>query len=234
MHALGIALLAILLFAIVLIVLVLWNRWEIRLHLKGKYCKAELRGLGIRKVLWEKDFSAEPEKKEAEQAEPSAPKNNKIDSLKARLRADKKRIYNPDAGGFRPDGIRKVFADYRRIWKEAEETFSGFLAGIRYKIEITRTEIDLEFGTGNPAHTGMAYAAVWNGIGIFYPWICRYFRMEYPYLSVTPDFNDKRFYLEIKSIIKVRPAHIIHAALRQGFHLLSAYLKNKKGSVKHG
>ena len=167
-------------------------------------------------------------------AKQSQPKKKKENRFLARFQTDKKRIYDPQKGGYQAGGLREVIGEYKQLWEDMEETLRGLFDGLRYKIAVTRTEIYLDFGTGNPAYTGMAYSAVWGIVGMVYPLICRHVKMEYPYISVTPDFHETRFDLEIKSIIKVRPAHIIHAVLKQGWHVAITYLKNKKGSVKHG
>ena len=59
--------------------------------------------------------------------------------------------------------------------------------------------------------------------------------MAYPTIELTPDYYDARFNLEFKCIIKVKPAHIINALLKQGWRQAVTYYKNNftKGSVKY-
>ncbi len=235
MQYLWIGLLTVVLLIVALLMAVFWNRWELYLHLKEKRLTLELRGLGIRRMILERDFGKKEETPEQESPATHSPsKKKKENRFLTRFHADKKRIYDPEKGGYQAGGLREVVREYKQLWEDVEETLRGLFDGLRYKIAVTRTEIYLDFGTGNPAYTGMAYSAVWGIVGMVYPLICRHVKMEYPYISVTPDFHETRFYLEIKSIIKVRPAHIIHAVLKQGWHVVVTYLKNKKGSVKHG
>ncbi len=235
MQYLWIGLLTVVLVIAALLTAVLWNRWELHLHLKDKRLTLELRGLGLRRMILERDFSKQESAAETiTQNEETQPKKKKENWFTTRLKADKKRIYDSEQGGYQPGGIGKVVGEYKEMWEDARETMRGIFDGLRYKVEVTHTEIRLDFGTGNPAHTGMAYSAVWGVMGVIYPLLCRHIKMDYPNLLVTPDFNEPRFDLELKSIIKVRPAHIIHAVLRQGWHMAVTYLKNKKGSGKHG
>ena len=236
MQYLWIGLLTVVLLIAALLMAVLWNRWELHLHLKDKRLTLELRGLGIRRMILERDFS----EKDANQTESSRRKQSKAkkkeNAFLTKFKADKKRIYDPQQGGYQHGGIAEVVGEYKQLWEDARESLRGIFDGLRYKIEVIHTEVYLDFGTGNPAQTGMAYSAVWSAVGIIYPLICRQVKMDYPYLSVTPDFYEKRFYLEIKSIIKIRPVHIINAVLRQGWHMAVTYLKKikKKGSGKNG
>ena len=229
-------LLAVLLLAAAVLVLAIWHRWELHLHFRDKRLTVQLRGFGLRRTILDRDFSADEKEDTSEKpTRASTKKEEKENRFLARFKADKKRIYDPDKGGYQHGGAGEVITEYRELWEDAKETFRDIFDGLRYKIEVAKTEIRLDFGTGNPAHTGMAYSAVWGAVGIFYPLVCRHIKMDYPYMEVTPDFYQKRFDLEIKSIIKVRPAHIINALLKQGWRMAVTYLTNKfnKGSGKH-
>lgn len=225
-------LLGLILTALLLLGAVLWHRWKIYLSLKGRNLTIELRGLGLRKKLLEKDFSqkAEPPKSKGTSAE------KKENPILSRWKEDKKRIYDPNKGGYQPGGPAALIAEYRHLWEDARESFAAVFDGLRYKIWVEETEIRLEFGTGNPAHTGMAYGAIWSALGVFYPLLCGYVKMDYPKLELEPNFNVPRFHLEITSIIKVRPAHIIHIILKEYGRMAVTYLweKIKKGSGEHG
>lgn len=239
MRYLLLGVLVLLLIAAAVLTLAVWHRWELHLHLKNRHLTLTLRGFGIKRRILDKDFSQkeEPQKRETASGK-EYQKEKKENRFRAKLEADKKRIYDKEKGGYQHSGLMAVIQEYREMWRELTDTFRGVFGDMRHKVEICQTEIRLNFGTGNPAHTGMAYSAVWSIVGIFYPLFCRQFQMEYPSMAVTPDFYEKRFDLEIKSIIMVRPAHIIHAALKQGWRMAVTYLKeniksDKKGSGKN-
>lgn len=235
MQYLWIGLLTVVLLIAALLTVVLWNRWELHLHLKDKRLTLELRGLGIRRMILERDFNQKESVTEKETSQKTGqPEEKKENRFVAKLKADKKRIFDSDKGGYQAGGIGEVVGEYKQLWEDTRKTMRGLFDGLRYKIEVRRTELRLDFGTGNPAHTGMAYSTVWGVMGVIYPLLCRHIKMDYPNLLITPDFNETRFDLEIKSIIMVRPAHIIHAVMKQGCYMAVTYLKNKKGSGKHG
>lgn len=243
-------LLAALAAAVLLLIIGIWTTWSLYLHVRDKKLTLELRALGFRRTLLRRDFSAQKPEKPASKAEAersggsereaSQPEQGKGSAKKNRFSerwsADKKRIYDPEKGGYQPGGLEAVLAEYRDLWDQGRDVIHTFFGNIRYRIEVPMLRIRLDFGTGNPAHTGMAYGAVWGAVGMAYPVACRYVHMAYPAMEVTPDFYEKRFDLEIRSIIKVRPAHIINALLKQGWRLAVTYCYHyfNKGSVKHG
>ncbi len=232
MNGIWVGILTVLLVIAALIVWLLCCRWQVFLHLKEKRLTMELRLWGMRMPLVKKDFSQKKPKKEKKTEEKPKAKP----SFSDRIRLEQKVVYDEEKGGYQPGGIRRIVADYLEIWDQVQETFSALFDGMRYKIEVTNTELTVLFGTGNPAHTGMAYGAAWSALGVIYPILCRYFRMDYPQVELNADFETKRFQIEFSSIIKVRPVHIIHAASQEGWRMLVTYLRNKKqkGSGRNG
>lgn len=147
----------------------------------------------------------------------------------------KKRIFNSDTG--------VDTEEVKKVWGELSETYSyglgiikKFLGKLRHKIHISKLYIKVEYGTDNPAATGFVYGSVWNLVGIVYPFLTRYFHIVYPTLDITPDFYSKRFDIEVKSIIKVRAAHIISAGLSSLLVPAITYFKDKlkKGRGNNG
>ncbi|MBO5364031.1 MAG: DUF2953 domain-containing protein [Clostridia bacterium] len=235
------SLLAVLVVVVLAVGVTLWHNWTIFLHVFDKKLLIELRGFGFRKKLYSRDFS----KKKAEAGPGASLKKAKSKKQKPiqkkngfseRWEKDKKRIYDKEKGGYQHGGLTEVLGEYREIYREAKDVIHTFLDDTRHRIEISSLWIRLDFGTGNPAHTGMLYGTIWNLVGLGYPFLVRYFKAAYPSLEVTPDFYRPRFDLEIKSIIKVRPAHIINAVCKQVGWSAITYVKQyfTKGSVKHG
>ncbi len=221
--------------------LLFWHRWSLYLHFYDKKIEIELRGFGLRKRVFYRDFS-KPKKakvtisgKVKQEKKKSEKEKKKRFNLTERLKNDKKRIYDKEKGGYQPGGLSQVLADYRETYRDIREVLHTFLADTRHRIEISSMQIRLDFGTGNPAHTGMTYGMIWNLVGLGYPILVRYFKAAYPSLEVTPDFYHPRFDLEVKSIIKVRPAHIINAVLKQAWRSGITYVKQyfTKGSGKY-
>ena len=236
MRYLFLGLLAVLFLLAVLLGIVLTHRWAIHLRLKDGHLVLELRGLGIKRTIFDRDFSQTPEKPPAAaKKDGDSDPEPKASKLGSRWETDKKRIWDPENGGYQPGGIGEVLGEYQELWQEFKQTFRGIYDGMRYKLEICDTQLILEFGTGNPAHTGMAYGSIWGAVNMLYPLILRYIKMEYPSIHITPDCYQARFKLELTSIIKIKPAHIINAVLKQAWRMAVTYLTKKynKGSGKH-
>lgn len=197
---------ALLLLVVLLAVAVLWTGWTFYLHYFDQKLEIELRGPILRRHIFFRDFRA---KQVAREKEKKKEKNkNKKRPLADRIEAEKKRIYDAEHGGYQAGGLRAIYAEYREVLHEV-------FGDLRYRIEIPEVRIRLDFGTGDPASTGMIYGGIWSVVGVAYPLCSRYFHMAYPKLDITPDFYQPRFDLEVKSIIKVKPAHIIKAVLKQ-------------------
>ncbi len=241
MGYLWLSLLVMLAVVILAVGVALWHNWSLYLHVFDKKLLIELRGFGFRKKIFFRDFSGKnsesvantPIRKTTSKKQKTEQKKN---GFSARWEKDKKRIYDKEKGGYQHGGLSEVLGEYQEIYREAKDVIRTFLEDTRHRIEISSLWIRLDFGTGNPAHTGMLYGMLWNFVGLGYPFLVRYFKAAYPSLEVTPDFYHPRFDLEVKSIIKVRPAHIINAIIKQAGWSAITYVKQyfTKGSVKHG
>ncbi len=237
------SLLAILVGASLILAVTLWHNWTIFLHVYERKLLIELRGFGFRKRLFFRDFAQKKEEERDSGSGKSKSKKTKNrtektkkNSFSERWNRDKKRIYDKEKGGYQHGGLTQVLGEYREIYRDAKEVIQTFLEDTRHRIEISLLQIRLDFGTGNPAHTGMLYGTIWNFVGLGYPFLVRYFKASYPKMEIAPDFYHPRFDLEIKSIIKVRPAHIINAVIKQFGWSAVTYWKEyfTKGSGKHG
>ena len=219
-----------------LLLIVTWNKWQIYVHYKNKRLFIELRGIFYKKVLVDRDFT-EKNKNDAKKVKPQEKTKHEENKsgLSERFKTDKDRIYTKEAG-YNHQGLKDVISDYKEIIGQIKGVLKVFFEGMRYKIEIPLIRIKLDFGTGNPAHTGMIFGGIWGAVGTGYPIARRYLDVAYPVMEVTPDFNGPRFDLEVKSIIKVRPAHIINALLKREVWVAVTYFYKNiiKGSVENG
>ncbi|MBR2916069.1 MAG: DUF2953 domain-containing protein [Clostridia bacterium] len=85
---------------------------------------------------------------------------------------------------------------------------------MRYRIEVKKVRIKVDFGTGDPADTGMLYGIIWGAIGNVYQIFSQYFIFDFPETEINPDFENKLFKIEAMGIIKVRLVHIISAIIK--------------------
>lgn len=146
--------------------------------------------------------------------------------IRSKINDIKDRIYSSETG-FNIDEVKNVKNELTDAYSETFALIHKFLGKTRLKIHIPTIRVKLDYGTGNPANTGMIYGSVWGLVGVIYPLAAMYFHIAFPQLDITPDFYGKRFNIEIKSIIKVRPTHIINAALTTLWTPILTYLKNK-------
>ena len=152
----------------------------------------------------------------------SSPISEKIKEIKSR-------VFEPETG-FNTDEARSVYGELSYLIS----LLRRFFGSMRYKIQIPTLRITLDFGTGNAASTGMLYGTIWGAAGILFPILARYTRTVFPMIDITPDYYSKRFDIKAKSIIKVRPVHIINAAIPAAISLGLSYLKsNSKKEVKY-
>lgn len=116
--------------------------------------------------------------------------------------------------------VEKFKTRYHNV-KEIIDTFLDY-AGNR--AEVTDVFVRCSFGTGDAAHTGIAYGAIWTLVGNVYAFLCRFIRIEFPEVELVPVYNEKTFEIEAEGIIKMRTVHIILAGLK----VLRLYTKHKK------
>lgn len=167
------------------------------------------------------DSTAETETEADSGGSVSSPINEKIKEIKSR-------VFEPETG-FNTDEARAVYGELSYLMSVLRQ----FFGSMRYKIQIPVLRITLDFGTGDAASTGMLYGTIWGAAGILFPILARYTRTVFPMIDITPDYYGKRFDIKAKSIIKVRPVHIINAAIPAAISLGLSYLKsNSKKEVK--
>ncbi len=208
----------------------------ITIHLKDKKLN-----IHIKHWIYKKKFEVDLGKKGVETKEKTSPdslgpdKEKKI-NFKDKLNEIKKRVLNSEKG-IDTEELKNVWNELTEDFNDIYNVFKTFLGKFRHKAEIPLIRINLDYGTDNPATTGMIYGWIWGMVGTLYPIATRYFHIAYPQLDITPDFYGERFDIEIKSIIKVRATHIIGAAIPALWSPAITYLKNKnhkKGRGKNG
>lgn len=218
-------------FIIVLILLTLSLCYvTIDIHLKN-----QILDIKIGNKFYCKKFKidlSKPKETKKEKILNNTPMENKS-SFIDKLKLFKNRVFDSEKG-IDYSELKNVKNEIFNTYSETIDIIKKIFGKLRYKIKITSLRIELEYGTGNAATTGMLYGGIWQLTGILYPIASSWIKMVYPSLDITPDFYGKRFDIEIQSIIKVRPAHIISAAFSPLLSPAITYLKNKKGREKNG
>ncbi len=220
---------AILIIVLILLTLLL-SYITIDLHIKNQILYIKIFNLIFCKKI-QVDLS---KSKQTNKGNDASPKDNKT-SFVEKIKKIKDRVFDADKG-FNFDEIRKVKNEISETYAEIINIIKKLFGKLHYKIKVTTLRVELEYGTGNAATTGMLYGGIWQMLGVLYPIASSWVNMVYPSLDITPDFYGKRFNIEVWSIIKVKPAHIIYASF---FALLTpaiTYFKDKykKGSEENG
>lgn len=214
-----------LIFAIIIILI--FTKWSFAIHVLPENFELSIKVLCFTKKI---DFSSLKSTKKQNQHEQVQKKKKDIDitEKEANIEPDKEKE-NPLSN--LKLQIEKFQSCKAKILAYKNLAFQG-LSSLRYRIEIQNTYIRLDYGSGDPAATGQTVGYLWTGIGILYPLINQYFLFDFPIIDVTPDFYQKRLDYEVKSIINVKPVHIIKTL----FVLVFNYFKYEKdkGSVTNG
>ena len=105
------------------------------------------------------------------------------------------------------NGIRAAYA-------ETKDDISSVLAEIRKKTEFETIVFRLGFGLSDAAKTGIATGAAWASASCVLSVLNQMFGIRSIDLDVSPDFNRECFRLQIKSILRLRPVHIISISIR--------------------
>lgn len=88
------------------------------------------------------------------------------------------------------------------------------LREMRFKVEVLKTEIKIDYGTDDPADTGILYGIIWAAIGNLYQIFNHYLVFDFPKVEINPDFENQLFEIEFYGIIKIRLVHIINALIK--------------------
>ncbi len=106
-----------------------------------------------------------------------------------------------------------------------KEVYKKNSAKIRRTIHATKIHLDLSFGTGDAAKTGILTGAVWTGIYNVVAFISRFIRITEPKINVNPEFNARLCSFTGECIIKARVVNLIRVVVNIG---ISYYFTRKK------
>lgn len=168
----------------------------------------------FRYTLKNKDKPEKKEKKEKTEKE----RNNKEKTDIGKDNAASKETPSRD-GDITDDDItkekitKKVGGIKNKLTSKTSFIFS-LVKNMRYKIEVVRISVFVEYGTGDPADTGILYGVIWAAVGNIYQVFNQYLVFDFPKVELKPDFENKVFNLKFEGIIRVRLVHIIIALIK--------------------
>lgn len=112
------------------------------------------------------------------------------------------------------DGYSEKLAGITEIYEKYKNPVISLLKYMSGRLELRRINIDLSYGTGDAAYTGILYGIIQIISGNLFAAAVKYLNADYPVLNVRPNFQNKCFKLGFSGIIKARPVHIIIAYLK--------------------
>lgn len=112
------------------------------------------------------------------------------------------------------EGITKEVEKKKKKLTDKTSILWTLLREMRYRIEVVKVKLKVDFGTGDSADTGILYGIIWAAIGNLYQIFNQYLVFDFPEVTLSPDFENKIFKTEFEGIIKVRLVHIIIALLK--------------------
>lgn len=110
--------------------------------------------------------------------------------------------------------FRSIASGMKKAYRETEGDIADILSQIRQKTSFESICFTLNFGLSNAAKTGIATGAAWASSSCVLSVLDRMFGIKKMYLDVVPDFNREHFHLYLKSILRLRPVHIISIGIR--------------------
>lgn len=112
------------------------------------------------------------------------------------------------------DGYSEKLAGITEIYEKYKKPAINLLKYMSGRLELRKINIDLSYGTGDAAYTGILYGIIQIISGNLFAAAVKYLNADYPVLNVRPNFQNKCFKLGFSGIIKARPVHIIIAYLK--------------------
>jgi len=103
---------------------------------------------------------------------------------------------------------------FKENYDKFKDVIITFFRLTRYRIHFQKLELKLEYGCGDAAKTGILYGVIWGGVSTLYNILNLYFNADYPEVDIKADFNNKKFDILLKGILKVRLVHIIIAIIK--------------------
>lgn len=135
----------------------------------------------------------------------------KIKSGKKKKKPEKESGGEPQT---KKDDYSEKLAGITETYEKYKKPVINLLKYMSGRLELRKINIDLSYGTGDAAYTGILYGIIQIISGNLFAAAVKYLNADYPVLNVKPNFQNKCFKLGFSGIIKARPVHIIIAYLK--------------------
>lgn len=178
-------------------------------------------------------FKKEPEDKKSDDSDEldESADDGFLSDFKKEFFDDLKALWDSEYKYFDFGALNDMIDKYSRKIDNVRYGIWRFFDHLKHKIRVTKFDLYIKFGTGQPEKTGILYGSIYSAFGALQPLFIKCFNMKtVPRLYLNPDFVHTVLAFETGIIIKTRAAHFLNAAI-VGF--VSYILRKRKGSVKN-
>ena len=98
---------------------------------------------------------------------------------------------------------------YYGIFLRLSHTWSKSKRAVRKKILAEKIYLNLSFGTGDAASTGILVGSLWGAIYNVIAFVSNFIRVTEPDMSINPSYDEELLDFEFECILKVSVANII-------------------------
>lgn len=130
------------------------------------------------------------------------------------------------------ENFRENVSDFKEIYNTSKDELKEMLSYVRKHLSVSRIDFDIRFGFDNAAATGISTGAIWGMGSFILKVIDSLIGIKKINMQVNPDFNNKVFEINSKTVLIMRPVHFI-IILRKVIKTCS-YVKNKINNIKGG
>ncbi len=152
--------------------------------------------------------------------------------LKANNSSSGKLVQKKEKSNFSFEIFKNRITAFKEMFDEIKDDLYKMLAFARKHLTIKKVDFNIHFGFDNAATTGISTGVIW-GLGSF---LLKVFDslvgIKKINMQVTPDFNNKIFNIYLKTILIIKPIHLI-IVVRE---VLKTYkfVNNKINKIKGG
>ena len=130
------------------------------------------------------------------------------------------------------ENFKENISDFKEIYHTSKDELKKMLLYVKCHLSIEKVDFNIHFGFDNAAATGISTGAIWGMGSFILKVIDSLIGIKKINMQVNPDFNNKVFEINSKTVLIMRPIHFIIILKRViGTY---AYIKNKINYIKGG
>lgn len=128
--------------------------------------------------------------------------------------------------------FKETVSSLKEVYDKKKDTLKEMLSYTKEHLKIKSVDFEIRFGFDNAAATGISTGAIWTIGSIFLKIIDSLVGIKKINMQVNPDFNNKIFEIYSKTILIIKPIHLI-IIVGQVLKTLE-YVNNKINNINKG